>query len=71
MEYYNSITYPPLMNLIASYALLIFIMGNIGPNISSCMMGSVGFTSISTVGEIYFSAGFTSPPTAIVPLPFK
>jgi len=59
------------MKLIASYALLTFIIGNIGPNISSCMMGSVGLTSTSIVGEINLSAGFTSPPIAILLLSFK
>lgn len=59
------------MNSIASYALSIFIIGNIGPNISSCIIGSVGLTSTSTVGEIYLSVGFVSPPMAILPLPLK
>jgi len=59
------------MKFIASYALLIFIIGNNGPNISSCMMESVGLILTNTVGEINFSAGFTSPPMAILLLSFK
>lgn len=59
------------MNSIASYALLTFIIGNIGPNISFFITGSVDLTSTSIVGEINFSVGFTSPPITILPFPFK
>ena len=45
-----------------------FINGNIGPNISSCITGSVGLTSMSIVGEIYLSRASQSPPIATLPL---
>ena len=51
----------------ASYALLMFTMGKIGPNISSCMTGSVDLTSIRIVGSMYLSEESVLPPIATVP----
>lgn len=47
------IFYLLLMKLMASYAFSTFTMGKMGPKISSCMIGSVGFTSTRIVGEMY------------------
>lgn len=44
------------------------MIGNIGPNISSCITGSVGLISTRIVGDIYFSLESQSPPIAILPL---
>jgi hypothetical protein len=56
------------MNLMASNALSTLTIGRIGPNTSSCITGSVGFTSTKIVGAINLSEGSVSPPTAILPL---
>jgi hypothetical protein len=56
------------MNLIASNALSTVTIGRIGPNISSCITGSVGLTSIKMVGAMNLSEASVSPPTAIFPL---
>lgn len=55
------------MNLIASKALSTFKIGRMGPKISSCMTGSVGFTSVKMVGAINRSSEFVSPPIAMLP----
>jgi hypothetical protein len=60
--------YRLLMNLIASNALSTVTIGRMGPNISSCITGSVGLTSIKIVGAMNLSDGSVSPPTAIFPL---
>jgi hypothetical protein len=52
----------------ASEGLSTFIMGSIGPNISSCIIGSVGLTSTKIVGLMNLSDESVSPPTAILPL---
>jgi len=52
----------------ASEGLSTLIIGSIGPNISSCMIGSVGLMSIKIVGPMNLSDGSVSPPTAIFPL---
>ena len=41
--------------------------GNIGPNISSCIIGSVGLTFTSIVGSMYFSLVSVLPPIATSP----
>jgi hypothetical protein len=56
------------MNLIASNAFATVTIGRIGPNTSSCITGSVGFTSTKIVGSMNLSEGSVSPPTAILPL---
>lgn len=56
------------MNLIASKAFSTVTIGRIGPNISSFITGSVGFTSTKIVGAMNLSEGSVSPPTAIFPL---
>jgi hypothetical protein len=56
------------MNLMASNAFSTVTIGRIGPNISSCITGSVGFTSTKIVGAMNLSVGSVSPPTAIFPL---
>ena len=56
------------MNFIASNALSTVTIGSIGPNISSCITGSVDFTSTKIVGAMNLSEGSVSPPTAIFPL---
>jgi len=60
--------YRLLMNFIASNALSTVTIGSIGPNISSCITGSVDFTSTKIVGAMNLSEGSVSPPTAIFPL---
>lgn len=60
--------YRLLMNLMASNAFSTLTMGRIGPNISSCITGSVGFTSTKIVGATNLSEGSVSPPTATFPL---
>jgi len=52
----------------ASEALSTFIIGSMGPNISSCITGSVGLTSVKIVGAMNLSDGSVSPPTATLPL---
>ena len=56
------------MNLMASNAFSTLTIGSIGPNISSCITGSVVLTSTKIVGDTNLSEGSVSPPTAIFPL---
>jgi hypothetical protein len=64
----DSCTYRLFINTMASEGPSTFIIGNIGPNISSCITGSVGLTSTKIVGLMNLSDGSVSPPTAILPL---
>ena len=57
-----------LMKSTASLTSVISIIGRMGPNISSCMTGSVGLTSIKMVGSIHKSSASVFPPTATLPL---
>ena len=63
-------TYRELIILMASKAFSMLTIGKMGPKISSCITGSVTFTSIRTVGSMYFSAESVRPPMATV-APFK
>lgn len=65
---YRSSTYRLVIKEMASEALSTFIIGSMGPNISSCITGSVGLTSVKIVGAMNLSDGSVSPPTAILPL---
>ena len=65
---YRSSTYWLVIKEMASEALSTFIIGSMGPNISSCITGSVGLTSVKIVGAMNLSDGSVSPPTAILPL---
>jgi len=65
---YRSSTYWLVIKEMASEALSTFIIGSIGPNISSCITGSVGLTSVKIVGAMNLSDGSVSPPTATLPL---
>lgn len=65
---HRSSTYWLVIKAMASEALSTFIMGSMGPNISSCMTGSVGLTSVRIVGAMNLSDGSVSPPTATLPL---
>ena len=53
------------INLTASLALLIVMMGKMGPKISCFMMGSSGFTSVKMVSPMYRSCLSKSPPMNI------
>jgi hypothetical protein len=64
----RSSTYWLVIKDIASEALSTFTIGSMGPNISSCITGSVGLTSIKIVGAMNLSYGSVSPPTATLPL---
>jgi len=61
-------TYLLVIKEMASEALSTFIIGSMGPNISSCIIGSVGLTSVKIVGAMNLSDGSVSPPTANLPL---
>ena len=61
-------TYWLVIKEMASEALSTFIIGSMGPNISSCITGSVGLTSVKIVGAMNLSDGSLSPPTATLPL---
>lgn len=56
--------YLELMKLIASNAFSILTIGRIGPKISSCMTGSVGFTLVRMVGSMNLSDASDDPPMA-------
>jgi hypothetical protein len=64
----GSLTYRLVIKEIASEGLSTLIMGSMGPNISSCITGSVGLTSVKIVGAMNLSDRSVSPPTAILPL---
>lgn len=64
-------TYRLFINEMASEGLFTFMMGNIGPNISSCITGSIGLISTKIVGLMNLSDESVSPPTAILPLSRK
>jgi hypothetical protein len=64
----SSSTYWLVIKDIASEALSTFIIGSMGPNISSCITGSVGLTSVKIVGAMNLSDGSVAPPTATLPL---
>jgi hypothetical protein len=61
-------TYWLVIKEMASEALSTFIIGSMGPNISSCIIGSVGLTSVKIVGAMNLSDGSLLPPTATLPL---